>query len=65
MKPMQAVQSATVVAAELMGWQDRVGAIEPGRFADLIAVEGDPLEDLDRFTDVAFVMKGGEVVKGG
>jgi len=65
MKPMQAVQSATVVAAELMGWQDRVGAIEPGRFADLIAVEGDALEDLDRFTDVAFVMKGGEVVKGG
>jgi imidazolonepropionase-like amidohydrolase len=64
MKPMQAVQSATVVAAELMGWQDRVGAIEPGRFADLIAVEGDPLEDLDRLTDVAFVMKGGEVVKG-
>ncbi|MEX2407321.1 MAG: amidohydrolase family protein, partial [Actinomycetota bacterium] len=65
MKPMQAVQSATVVAAELMGWQDRVGAIEPGRFADLIAVQGDPLEDLDRFTDVGFVMKGGEVVKGG
>jgi imidazolonepropionase-like amidohydrolase len=65
MKPMQAVQSATVVAAELMGWQDRVGAIEPGRLADLIAVEGDPLEDLDLFTDVAFVMKGGEVIKGG
>jgi imidazolonepropionase-like amidohydrolase len=65
MTPMQAVQSATVVAAELLGWQDRVGAIEPGRFADLIAVEGDPLEDLDLFTDVAFVMKGGEVVKGG
>jgi imidazolonepropionase-like amidohydrolase len=64
MTPMQAVQSATVVAAELMGWQDRVGAIEPGRVADLIAVEGDPLEDLDRLTDVAFVMKGGEVVKG-
>jgi imidazolonepropionase-like amidohydrolase len=64
MTPMQAVQSATVVAAELMGWQDRVGAIEPGRLADVIAVDGDPLQDLDRFTDVAFVMKGGEVVKG-
>jgi imidazolonepropionase-like amidohydrolase len=64
MTPMQAVQSATVVAAELMGWQERVGAIEPGRLADVIAVEGDPLQDLDRFTDVAFVMKGGEVVKG-
>ena len=65
MTPMQAVQSATIVAAELMGWRDRVGAIEPGRFADVIAVGGDALEDVDRLTDVAFVMKGGEVVKGG
>jgi imidazolonepropionase-like amidohydrolase len=64
MTPMQAVQCATVVAAELMGWQERVGAIEPGRLADVIAVEGDPLQDLDRFTDVAFVMKGGDIVKG-
>jgi imidazolonepropionase-like amidohydrolase len=61
--PMEAIRSATAVAAELMGWQDRVGAIEPGRFADLIAVEGDPLEDVDVLTDVAFVMQGGTVVK--
>ena len=56
---MQAIQSATVVAAELLGWRDRVGAIEPGAFADLIAVEGDPLADVDLLTDVPFVMKGG------
>jgi imidazolonepropionase-like amidohydrolase len=43
MTPMQAIQSATTVAAELIGWSDRVGAVEPGRFADLIAVAGDPL----------------------
>jgi imidazolonepropionase-like amidohydrolase len=60
---MQAIQSATIVAAELMGWQDRVGSVEPGLFADLIAVPRDALEDLDRFGDVPFVMKGGEVVK--
>lgn len=63
MTPMQAIRSATLVAAELMGWQDRVGSVEPGLFADLIAVPRDALEDLDRFGDVAFVMKGGEVVK--
>ncbi len=62
MTPMQAIQSATSVAAELMGWQERVGAIEPGRYADLIAVHGDPLEDVDLLTDVALVMKGGELV---
>ena len=65
MTPMQAIQSATVVAAELMGWRDRVGALEPGRCADLIALDGDPLEDVDELTDLVFVMKGGTVVKGG
>jgi imidazolonepropionase-like amidohydrolase len=63
MTRMQAIQSATSVAAELMGWQDRVGALEPGRLADVIAVEGDVLEDVDRLVDVAFVMRGGEVLK--
>jgi imidazolonepropionase-like amidohydrolase len=63
MTPMQAIQSATIVAAELMGWEDRVGSIEPGKCADLIAVPGDALEDLSSFEDVAFVMKGGEVCK--
>jgi imidazolonepropionase-like amidohydrolase len=63
MDPMQAIRSATSVAAELLGWEDRVGAIAPGRYADLIAVEGDPLEDVDALTDVAVVVKGGQVVK--
>ena len=64
MTSMQAVQSATIVAAELMGWADRIGSVQTGRFADLVAVEGDALEDVARLTDVAFVMKGGEVLKG-
>jgi len=64
MTSMQALQSATIVAAELMGWEGRIGSVEPGKLADLVAVEGDVLEDVARLTDVAFVMKGGEVFKG-
>ena len=64
MTSMQAVRSATIVAAELMGWDDRIGSVEPGKLADLVAVEGDALEDVARLTDVAFVMKGGEMLKG-
>ena len=62
MTPVEAIRSATVVAAELLGWSDRVGALEPGLFADLIAVEGNVMNDVDLLTDVAFVMKGGRVV---
>jgi imidazolonepropionase-like amidohydrolase len=62
MSPLEAIRSATVVAAELLGWSDRVGALEPGLFADLVAVEGDVMNDVDLLTDVAFVMKGGRVV---
>ena len=64
MTPMGAIQSATIVAAELMGWSDRVGSIKPGKFADLIAVEGDAMADLASFAKVAFVMKGGMIYKG-
>ena len=60
--PMEAIRSATVVSAELLGWDDRVGSLRPGRFADLIAVDGDPLDDVSVLEDVPFVMKGGEVV---
>lgn len=63
MSPMDAIRSATTVAAELLGWRDRVGALEPGLLADVVAVQGDALADVDRLTDVSFVMKGGEVVK--
>ena len=63
--PMQAIQSATRWSAELMGWQDRVGTIAPGLLADVIAVEGDPTDDVAILEQVPFVMKGGEVLKGG
>ena len=63
MTPMAAVRSATVVAAELLGWQDRVGALSQGRYADVIAVPGDPLDDLELLADVPFVMQGGRVLR--
>ncbi|HET7234986.1 MAG TPA: amidohydrolase family protein [Actinomycetota bacterium] len=63
MSPMEAIRSGTIVAAELMGWEDRVGSLQAGRYADLVAVEGDPLEDLDLLNEVALVMKGGEVIR--
>lgn len=63
MSSMQAIQAATIGGAELMGWQDRVGSIEKGKYADLIAVSGDPLADITELERVKFVMKGGEVVR--
>ena len=60
---LQAIQAATVNAADLLGWKERVGTIEAGRFADLIAVDGDPLADVTVLEHVPFVMKGGQVVK--
>jgi len=63
MTPMQALQSATLVAAEMMGWEDRVGSIAPGKLADVAAVEGDALDDVSLLENVSFVMKGGRVVK--
>jgi imidazolonepropionase-like amidohydrolase len=63
MTPMQAIRSATISAAELMEWQDSVGSIRPGKYADVIAVEGDALGDLRSFMKVGFVMKGGVVYK--
>jgi imidazolonepropionase-like amidohydrolase len=65
MTPMQAIQSATTAAADLLGWKDRVGQIAPGFYADLIAVKGDPLADVTALQRVDFVMKGGEIYKNG
>ena len=61
--PMAAIEGATRVAAEAMGWSDRVGTLQPGRFADLIAVAKDPLADITELERVQFVMKGGTVYK--
>ncbi len=61
--PMEAIQSATTVAAESFGWTGDIGAIAEGYFADIIAVDGDPLADVTELEDVTFVMKGGEVFK--
>ena len=63
MTPVQAIRAATSEAAQLMGWQDRVGSIEPGKFADLVAVEGDPTADITELERVKFVMKGGHIFK--
>ncbi len=63
MSPLAAIQSATINAADLLGWPDKVGTLEPGKWADLIAVDGDPTKDVTILEHVKFVMKGGEVVK--
>jgi imidazolonepropionase-like amidohydrolase len=63
MTPMQAIRSATSVAAALLNEQDRFGSIEPGKLADIVAVSGDPLKDIRELEHVKFVMKGGEIFK--
>ena len=65
MTPMQALQSATIVAAQLIGWDDRVGSVAPGKYADLVAVDGDAMANLESFQKVLFVMKNGVVYKDG
>jgi len=61
--PARAIQAGTIVNARIMGWDDRIGSIEVGKLADLIAVAGDPLADITELTRVKFVMKGGRVVR--
>jgi imidazolonepropionase-like amidohydrolase len=61
--PMRAIQAATTINAEALGWQDRIGSIDEGKYADLIAVSGDPLADISELQRVKFVMKGGKVIK--
>ena len=63
MSPMRAIQSATSVAAALLDQQENLGSIEAGKYADIVAVDGDPLSDISELEQVKFVMKGGEVVR--
>jgi imidazolonepropionase-like amidohydrolase len=63
MTPLQAIQTATVNDADLLGWSNKVGTIEAGKWADIVAVDGDPLKDVTTLEHVKFVMKGGEVFK--
>jgi imidazolonepropionase-like amidohydrolase len=60
---LAAIQAATVNAADLLGLSDKIGTIQPGKWADIVAVDGDPLEDVRRLETVKFVMKGGKVFK--
>ena len=63
MTAMQAIQAGTRVAAEMLRWEDRIGTLEPGKLADLVAVPGDPLRDISELSRVVFVMLGGKVIK--
>jgi imidazolonepropionase-like amidohydrolase len=63
MKPLEAIQAATVNAADLLGWADKIGALETGHYADLIAVSGDPASDVRVLESVKFVMKGGTIAR--
>lgn len=63
MKPIDAIRAATVNAAELLGWTEKVGVLAPGAFADIIGVEGDPLVDIHALGKVRFVMKRGQVYR--
>jgi imidazolonepropionase-like amidohydrolase len=61
--PARAIQSGTMINAEAMGWQDQIGSIDKGKYADLIAVAGDPLTDITELQRVKFVMKGGKIIR--
>jgi imidazolonepropionase-like amidohydrolase len=63
LSPLQSIQAATINAADLLGWSGKVGALDAGAWADIIAVDGDPLQDVTVLEHVKFVMKGGAVVK--
>ncbi|HEY7447552.1 MAG TPA: amidohydrolase family protein [Vicinamibacterales bacterium] len=63
MGPVRAIQAGTITNAQVMGWQDQIGSITKGKFADLVAVSGDPIADITELQRVKFVMKGGKVIK--
>jgi imidazolonepropionase-like amidohydrolase len=63
MPSLDVIRAVTVNAAEVLGWRDRVGVVEPGKFADLVAVAGDPIADITELERVRFVMKDGQVIR--
>jgi imidazolonepropionase-like amidohydrolase len=63
MPPLDILRAVTTSAAQMLGWQDRVGAVEPGKFADLVAVAGDPIADVSELERVRFVMKDGQLIR--
>ena len=63
LSPAAAIQAGTTTNAEVLGWQDQIGSIDKGKYADLIAVSGDPLADITELQRVTFVMKGGKVIR--
>jgi len=63
MEPAKVIQLATAVDAEGMGWQNDVGSLEKGKYADLVAVSGDPLKDISEMRRIKFVMKGGKIYR--
>jgi imidazolonepropionase-like amidohydrolase len=63
MTPMQAIHTGTTTAAELLGWSDKIGTIEAGKWADLVAVQGDPLKDITELEKVKFVLKSGIIFR--
>ena len=63
MPSLDVIRAITTNAAEMLGWQDRIGTVEPGKFADLVAVSGDPIADITELERVRFVMKDGQEVR--
>jgi len=61
--PARALQGGTIINAEALGWQDQIGSIDKGKFADLVAVSGDPLADITELQRVKFVMKAGKIIR--
>ena len=63
MSPARAIQAGTIVNAEVLGWQNEIGSVTKGKFADLVAVPGNPLMDITELQRVKFVMKGGKIIR--
>jgi len=63
MPPLDIIRAVTTNAAQMLGWQDRVGAVEPGKFADLVAVAKDPVADISELERIQFVVKDGQAIR--